>query len=190
MATFLLSLISVIATAALLDFIILYGGYYYFPSIPVPSSNDFGEKLKYTFRCIFPTFLVLQATIVNVAFKRAGNRISPLSEKESMLTAVQGILRNTLEQLVIYLGINMTLITYIQPSEMKIIPLYTVVFLVGRFLFIIGYPNRRGYGMFMHFVSTAYFGCLIIYLVCSRGFMYDIQSDAVEASQNHPKTEL
>ena len=159
--------------------------------IPTPNTNDFSEKLKYALRCIFPTVLVLQVTIFNVGRMRSKTKTNPLAGDQSKVTAQKAILANTLEQFVIYIGLNMVLITFLDPAEMKIIPLYTLVFVVGRFLFILGYPNRRGYGMFMNFGSTAFFGCLIIYFMFSRGFMYDIPFDPVNPiSGSSGKTEL
>lgn len=117
---------------------VLGGGYYLFPAIiPLPSSNDFTVKLLYTLRCfVFPQTIVFIFAIMRVMRKRgntpAGNPL--LGQDQNYLLAEKNALTNTVEQLLCILLLILVLITYLEPSEMKIIPLLSISFAVGRLL--------------------------------------------------------
>ena len=156
---------------------ILYGGYYYCDCIPVPRSNDFSEKLLYAARyCTFPQAVFLLIAVLRVGAKRgSANALNPLAGKEHLLQTEKNVLTNTAEQLHIFLFLVVTLTTYLEPSEMRIIPLYSLAFIVGRVLFMIGYgisPKYRSVGMGTNFILTFFFIGYTIYLMYLRGFMY------------------
>ena len=180
-----------------LTFVILYGGYYYYPSIPVPKSNDFCDKLVYAIRCCcFPGAIILVQAIVAVGNKRGTTpALNPLSGNEHYLQLEKQMLANTLEQFLVFFLLSLTLITYLEPSEMRIVPLYTIVFVVGRILFRIGYsigPQYRSAGMFMAFSSTVFMIGLNGYLMYSRGFLYGLDVTELSSSAVHTpgKSEL
>ena len=162
---------------------VLGGGYYLFPAVlPLPSSNDFTVKLLYTLRCfVFPQTIVLIFAIMRVMRKRgntpAGNPL--LGQDQNYLLAEKNALTNTVEQLLCILLVILVLITYLEPSEMKIIPLLSISFAVGRLLFIIGYsigPLYRVAGITINFFSIMPMIICIVYLMYSRGLMYNIPS--------------
>ena len=162
---------------------ILYGGYYYCHSIPTPRSNEFGEKLLYAVRyCTFPQAVFLLVAIMRVGAKRGSTpAINPLAGKEHYLQTEKNVLINTVEQLLCFLLLVLTLTTYLEPSEMRIIPIYSFAFIVGRVLFMIGYsidPQYRGAGVGINFMSSFFFIGYIIYLIYLRGFMYGILADS------------
>ena len=171
--------------AVLFNVCVLGGGYYFFPPIlPVPNSNDFSVKLLYTLRVYaFPQALLLSFVIIRVARKRgdtpAGN---PLSGQDvHYLQAEKNALTNTVEQVLCSSLFVLVLITYLEPSEMKIIPLLSFSFIVGRLLFIIGYsidPLYRVAGIIMNFNSLGFFIVCIFYLIYRRGLMHNIQFSA------------
>ena len=175
---------------------ILCGGYYYCHSIPVPKSNEFSEKLFYTLRyCTFPQAMFLMFAIFRVGSKRGSTAaLNPLSGNEHLLQTEKNVLMNTIEQLVCFLLFMLALTTYLEPLEMRIIPLLSVTFIVGRILFMVGYsfsPKHRSLGMsinfFTNFVSIGY----IIYLMYTRGFLYGTLANAsVPTSDSAGKTEL
>lgn len=174
---------------------ILAGGYYLVPSIPVPKSNDFSVKLQYTLRCCgFPQVVLLIFAIWRVMRKRgstpAGNPLSGQDHK--YLQAEKNALTNTVEQLLCFFLVVLVLITYLEPSEMRIVPLFSACFIVGRLLFLIGYsinPLYRVAGIFVTFVPIVCFTAYIIYLMYSRGLMYNIPFTA-PAGNSARKTEL
>ena len=167
---------------------IFYVGYYQFPCLPVPASDDFSSKLVYTFRCAFAPLVVLVAAVMMVGNMRrttaAGN---PLAGKEHLLQLQKNFLTNTLEQFVVFLVSTLVLITYLQGEEMRLVPLYAITFLVGRILFRIGYGVAfyyRGWGMRTNFMSQGFIIGLTVYLMITRGFMFGIA--AVTGSPHSP----
>ena len=84
-----------------------------------------------------------------------------------------------MEQLLVFLLLVVALTTYLEPAEMRVIPLYSLAFLVGRVLFMIGYsidPKHRAIGIGINFNLSFFFIGYIIYLMYLRGFMYGILS--------------
>ena len=168
-------------TAHVLAVCVLGGGYYFLPALlPLPESNDFTAKLMFTLRCcVFPQALLLFFTIFRVANKRgstpAGNPLS--GQDQNYLQAEKNALTNTMEQLVLFNLLLLVLLTYLEPAEMKIVPLLSLYFIAARLLFIIGYsivPLYRVLGIIMNFDLTFFFVGCIAYLMYSRGFMYNI----------------
>lgn len=192
MPTFLLQ----VAFAVVSNVCVLGGGYYLFPAIlPLPSSNDFIVKLLYTLRVfVFPQTILLIFAIMRVMRKRgntpAGNPL--LGQDQNYLLTEKNALTNTVEQLFCIFLVVLVLITYLEPSEMKIIPLLSISFAVGRLLFIIGYsisPLYRVAGILINFLSIISMTICIIYLMYSRGLMYKIPSAPTTGGPSG-KTEL
>ena len=174
---------------------ILYGGYYHCNSIPIPRSNDFSEKLLYAARyCTFPQAVFLLVAILRVGAKRGSTpALNPLAGKEHLLQTEKNVLMNTVEQLLCFLLLVVTLTTYLEPSEMRIIPLYSLAFIVGRVLFMIGYsfdPKHRSIGMGINFNLSLFFIGYIIYLMYLRGFMYGSLIDSSNPTSTTGKSEL
>ena len=174
---------------------ILYGGYYYCDCIPVPRSNDFSEKLLYAARyCTFPQAVFLLFAIARVGAKRGyTDAENPLAGKEHLLQTEKNVLTNTVEQLHIFLLLVVTLTTYLEPSEMRIIPLYSLAFITGRVLFMIGYsisPRYRSVGMGTNFILSFFFIGYAIYLMYLHGFMYGTLTANPTATTGTRKSEL
>ena len=157
---------------------VLYGGYYFYCDyIPIPRSHDFSEKLLYAARyCTFPQAVFLLVAILRVIAKRAlAGAVDPLAGREHLVQTEKNILTNTVEQLLVFLLLVVTLTTYLDPSEMRIIPLYSLDFIVGRVLFMVGYnikPRYRALGMVTNLSSCFLFIGYVIYLMYQRGFTY------------------
>jgi hypothetical protein len=161
---------------------ILYRGYYYCDSIPIPRSNDFSEKLLYAARyCTFPQAVFLLVAILRVIAKRAyAGAVDPLAGREHLVQTEKNVLANTLEQLLVFLLLVVSLTTYLEPLEMRIIPIYSLAFIVGRVLFTVGYsinPRYRALGMVINLSSSSFIIGYVIYLMYLRGFMYGILMD-------------
>lgn len=157
----------------------LYGGYYYCDFIPVPKSMGVKDIwIYYTRCCVLPCAVVLLLSLHAVINKRtnapAGN---PLAGMEHTLQVEKNILTNTVEQIILFLSISLILATYLDQSEMKILPLYSSFWVIARLLFNIGYrmgPQYRSVGMLCNIESSAFFLGLVIYLVYSRGFWFGV----------------
>ena len=176
---------------------ILYGGYYHCHSIPIPTSNDFCEKLLYTVRyCAFPQGMFLSIAIFGVVGKRiitAPAAVNPLSGNEHLVQIEKNVLTNTMEQLLAFLLQALTLTIYLEPSEMWIIPLFSLTFFIGRVLFIIGYnigPRYRGAGMYINMCLSLVFLGYSIYLIYLRGFMYGSLDSSSNPTVYNGKDEL
>ena len=176
---------------------IFYGGYYFCPSLPVPASMDFTSKLIYTVRCIFPPLMVLQVAIMLVGKGRGTSKaINPLAGQDNLIQLQKNFLSNTLEQFVVFMVCTLVLITFLNtPEEMRLVPLYTTAFVIGRILFRIGYGiswKYRGVGMHINFQSTWFITGLIIYFMFTRGFMFGLNTTTVPSGTNpgDGKTEL
>ena len=149
---------------------IIFGGYYFcnnYDLIPAPASNNFCDKLQYTIGyCTFPQALLLTAAILRVALKRGfGPADNPLAGNEHYVKVEKNILTNTVEQMLSFILLVLMLTTILNPQEMCIVPLYSLVFLTGRIMFMIGYtihPNYRVIGMAVNFNLTF---ILVIHLV-------------------------
>ena len=97
----------------------------------------------------------------------------------------KNVLANTLEQFVVFMVCTLVLLTFLDtPEEMRLVPLYTTAFVVGRILFRVGYGiswKYRGWGMHTNFISTGFIVGLIFYFMFSRGFMFGLQVAATSS---------
>ena len=162
----------VMAGSILTQMLVFYGGLYQWPSlVPVPKSNVFDAKAAYTLRCMLPPLLVLTFAIVKVAIMRfLGYAKNPLGGQEELLQKDKNFLQNTLEQLALYVLTTAVLMSYLECEEMRVIPLYSFLFFVGRILYRIGYPNHRTFGFAMTIFPSTYLGGLALYFMATRGF--------------------
>jgi len=153
----------------------LYGGYYYCNFIPVPQSMNGKDIGIYYIRCcVLPFTAVLFFALLAVINKRgstpAGN---PLAGKDHWLQLEKNILANTVENGLLFLFITLVLATYLDQSELKILPLYSSLWVFGRVFFNIGYRisfKYRSYGMLCNIIPCVFFMGLIFYFLFSRGF--------------------
>lgn len=152
--------------------LIYYGGYYQWPSItPVPNSNDFDAKIMYTLRCMLAPLLVLVFGIGKVSFMRVlGYARNPLGDQEARIQKDKNFLQNTLEQLAVFVLVTLALTSYLKGEEIRLIPLYSFNFTLGRILYRIGYPNYRSWGFAMTHFSNVFVSGLTVYFMTTRGF--------------------
>ncbi len=159
-------------------FSIFYGGYFYCPSIPGPSSDSAASRATYTLRCAFPPLLVLIAAVMMAALKRVSTpAVNPLANKEHFVLVQRNFLGNTLEQIVVWLLSTGVLVTYLSLEEMRLVPLYATTFVVGRILFRIGYPTKRTWGIMINFLSQFFVVGLTIYFMFTRGCLSTASSE-------------
>ena len=144
------------------------------PSLPVPASMDFTSKLIYMVRCIFPPLMVLQVAILLVINGRRSLGVAnPLAGQDHLIQLQKNFLSNTLEQFIVFMVSTLVLITFLNTSEeMRLVPLYTTTFIVGRILFRIGYGIDwiyRACGIQINFFSMWFITGLIVYFMFTRG---------------------
>ncbi len=167
----------------------LYGGYYFCDFIPVPETMELKNIwIYYTRCCILPCIFALFFSIFAVASKRGSTAaLNPLGGKDHLILLEKNILSNTVEQILLFFLISAVLITYLSQYEMKLLPLFSSIWVIGRILFNIGYRigfQYRSLGMLCNLFSTTYFIGVICYFVYSRGFWSGIVVTACGASGN------
>lgn len=159
--------------------VVFIGGYYLCDSIPVPSPMTLEYRYAYGLRCSIPMAFFLLLTIWQTANRRgstaAGN---PLSGNEHLVQVLKNISTNTHEQAMIGVMLIMIAVTYCDtPETIKIAPLYSLSFTIGRILFIIGYrihPKYRSCGMLISLFGSSAIAGYMLYLVFTKGFMYGL----------------
>lgn len=165
---------------------IFYIGYYHGGFIlPTTQSSenilDLNFRLSYALRCSFPMILSLLAGIVATSVKRRlSDAINPLSGHENLVQVEKNYLANTLEQLAVGLSLMLIMATYAESTQvLRLLPVYSVAFTLGRLLFRIGYRKTnycayRETGMSLNYGSTFIMMCIVVYYVCTRGISYGL----------------
>lgn len=110
--------------------------------------QDIGSRINFTLKFLILPVTFLFNFIFHLGFKRFRTVAwNPLDGHEDICLADSKILLNTLEQTVLTIGVQLVLITYLQPEYIiKVIPSINIAFVIGRFLFWIGYPRYRHFG--------------------------------------------
>ena len=142
------------------SFLSFYVGYFHgefiLPSTSSSERVDLSSKLAYALRCSFPMLITLIAGIMIIAAKRALTKaINPLSGNDGLILVDKLYLSNTLEQFVVGLTLMLIIATYTDsPQLLRLLPVFSAVFTIGRVLFRIGYGFHgmyRATGMSMNF---------------------------------------
>ena len=158
--------------------ICFYLGYYHGGYIlsSESRSHDLHFRLFYALRCTFPMLLSLFVGImVTMVKRRLSVAVNPLSGHENLVLIDKNYLTNTVEQLV--LGVMLMLITATytdSPQVLRLLPIYSILFVIGRVLFRIGYrkTNHCAYretGMSMNLSSTIIMIGMVAYYFCMKG---------------------
>jgi hypothetical protein len=137
------------------------------------------NRLVFTLQLSFIDLLPLFSAILAVINRRIRTiAINPMDSRgHALVEQRQRILQNTLEQLIIKLILSLTLCTVLRSNELIILPVFTVLFVLGRFTFALGYPNYRSFGMAMNIISAAFVTILIGYrLFVEAAFFQHIKS--------------
>lgn len=151
-------------------FTIAFGvlGYFLFP-VTIPQTDSILTRLVYTIRWqMIPAFSLLTGVLC-VMYKRfQSSAINPvLGRGEHIIEIHQRYIRNTTEQLVMHVIGQFVLCTYLTSQSLVIIPVCSVLFVIGRMTFWVGYirePLKRIFGFMITFSVTS--GCLLYSLFC------------------------
>ena len=114
--------------------------------------TDVAGRLAYTLKANALAAIPLMVGTITVANNRfLSEAIDPTLHKEDQATLVNGrVLDNTLQQYVLFVIGTLALSVSLPASQMKVIAAATIVFIVARFAFWIGYrihPLYRAFGM-------------------------------------------
>lgn len=125
------------AIAALIFGVVFVGILYFWVPLPLPNLETLEERLIFTLRCqILPVFMLFAgiATVGNYRFLTPA--INPLAGAESEAMKVHlRYLSNTLEQVVLFIIVNVVFSTFLNEKAIKIIPILVMVFVIARLTF-------------------------------------------------------
>jgi hypothetical protein len=138
------------------------------------ASVSISTRLAYALCCSLPMLLSLSAGVQMTAIKRAlTGAANPLSGNEHVVQVHKNYTTNTLEQFVVGLSLMLIVAAYTDnPQVLRLLPVYSFVFTVGRILFWIGYtiyPFYRTFGMSAGFMSTYFMFGMVIYYSWTNG---------------------
>jgi hypothetical protein len=117
-----------------------------------PSLVDVSSRLAYTLQADAFAVLPLLIVIMTVGNQRfLSEAIDPTLHKEDLGTQINGrVVENTLQQYLLFLIGTLALSVNLTAEQMRVIPAATLVFVVARIAFWIGYrihPLYRAFGM-------------------------------------------
>ena len=130
----------------------------------------FSSKIEFTARYWILPLVWLYVSMHLVVLKRISSKAqNPLSGNEALVASSVNIFTNSIEQFLMSLAAQLTLITFIESEKIiRLIPLINIAYVVGRILFWIGYPKYRTLGMTVTMLPTS----LAIYLSLYRFVFY------------------
>ena len=113
------------------------------------------SKIVFTMALAIINFLISFDLEQNVMHERSRSAWNPLDKSTQSNTEVLSrILNNTMEQFLIFTSSSTILSIYLKPEQMRIIPIFVVIWVIARLAFDYGYkisPSARGPG----FAATA-----------------------------------
>ncbi|CAF1178386.1 unnamed protein product [Didymodactylos carnosus] len=131
------------------------------------------KRIVFALRLSFVEILFLIFMILTIARIRSSTfAIDPTDARgQSIVEQPQRILQNTLEQFLVKFILSIVLATLLHSRELILLPVLTILFLIGRITFVIGYPRNRAFGMVMNLVSSVIIGLIIVYRLYYTGIM-------------------
>jgi len=141
-------------------------------ALPAPSGIDSaGDRLGYALRWAAVAALPFFAMILAIGNARAfGPAIDPTLGREDKAMIVNGrVADNTLQQYVLFLAGTLALAPSLSPARLPVIAAASIVFVVARLAFWIGYridPLYRAFG----FAATAYLNIGLLLAALWLGF--------------------
>lgn len=116
------------------------------------------DRLVLALRNQVPAVLSLMVSWLHVALTRALTAaVNPLARHEGLVELPNRILTNTLEQVVLSALNQLILATYLPEEKLRLLPLISATFLVGRVTFAAGYlmsPWWRSFGVVVTTLPT------------------------------------
>ena len=163
------------ATFAILSFYIgYYHGEFILPFTMPERKIHLSNRFAYAIGCSLPMLLSLIAGIKRTAIKRAQTGANPLnSGNEHFVKLHKNYTTNTLEQFVVGLTLMLIIAAYTDnPQVLRLLPVYSFVFTVGRVVFWIGYSIGsiyRAIGMIANFTSSNIMMGMALYYIWTNG---------------------
>jgi hypothetical protein len=140
--------------------------------------HSIGDRLAFTLRHQLPSVVIVVLSLLHVSLLRLSSlAINPLSGNEHHVEKASRILQNTVEQFLLTLVNQLILATHLPESHLKLIPLITVSFVLGRVLFTAGYlraPVYRTLGFNLTFLPTLAAVGYNIYFTWTNGYHHHL----------------
>eukprot|EP00090_Calanus_glacialis_P014126 TRINITY_DN22792_c0_g1_i2.p1 TRINITY_DN22792_c0_g1~~TRINITY_DN22792_c0_g1_i2.p1 ORF type:complete len:212 (-),score=54.16 TRINITY_DN22792_c0_g1_i2:61-675(-) len=137
-----------VATTFTLSVAAMSGAYNYLPTpLPgLPAQPTTSDRLVLTLQYHTLTMVVVYFIFSLVGAVRAKDAWDPTNPATAHLTEVPNkILTNTVEQALMFIPSTLILSTYLAEHQMALIPIFIIMFAVGRLLFAIGYLKHPLY---------------------------------------------
>ena len=146
------------------------------PRDPVHMAT-FSAKIEFTARYWIIGLVWLYISLHIVVVKRINSKaINPLSGNELLVEAPVKIFTNSVEQFVISVISQVTVITFLEAEKIiSIIPVMNLLYFIGRILFYFGYPKFRSFGM----TVTMFPASLAIYFSFYRFIIHWLGPDVI-----------
>jgi hypothetical protein len=137
-------------------------------------SSALENRLLFTLQLLFIDLLPLFIAIFAVINRRISTiAVNPMDPRGyALVEQRQRILQNTLEQLIIKLILSLILCTVLRSNELIILPVFTILFVLGRLTCALGYPSYRSFGMAMNVISVVFVTILIGYRLFVEGVLF------------------
>lgn len=144
--------------------------------VSVPHLHSLADRIVWTLRYQVLGLFALVWSLIHVSVSRAiSPAVNPLSGHESVVEKSNKILTNTLEQFILNAINQLILSTYLSESNLRVIPLLNLYFLIGRITFWIGYqiaPKYRSFGFTVTFWPTLLIFGLNVYFLLTTNTNY------------------
>ena len=131
------------------------------------------DKIIYTLKWHGLSVAVLFYMIESVAHEREAKAWNPLDHaNQGNTVALNKILTNTLEQFALFTTSTLVLSIYLEPGQMKMIPILVCLWVIGRILFSEGYkidPIYRSPGFAMSFLPSLFSLTALAYFQVMQG---------------------
>lgn len=163
----------------------LAGIYYAWETVVVPRLrlnhlhvHSFADRIAFTLRHQLPGLVAIAASLIHVSLSRLLTlAINPFSGNEHVIEKANRILVNTIEHFILNAGNQLILATYLPENQLKLIPLLSATFFVGRLAFAIGYlksPLYRTVGFQLTVVPTLAALGYNIYFAATLGYTHHL----------------
>jgi len=167
----------------IISILFLLGGIYYNP-FNYHQDISLTDKLK-LFSKVITVFAVCFGFAIGIIaryrfFTSSVIGGSGLTKSTHMLNILSSILQNTLEQTILATLVYFSWIMIVPPTWLSVIPIMTIIFIIGRILFAIRYKNgaiARSFGFVLTFYPTMLMLALIICVIIHNFVTYNKKNE-------------
>ncbi|KAI1289555.1 hypothetical protein HDE_08957 [Halotydeus destructor] len=147
--------------------------------------HSIADRLAFTLRHQLPGIAAILIAFFNTVLTRLVNplALNPLSGNEHLVEVPNRILVNTFEQYILSFVNQLILATHLPEVHLKLIPLLSVTFLIGRIIYLIGYskaPHFRSFGFTITILPTLVAFGYNVFFTYLYGYTHHLGAGVVE----------